>query len=1818
MTLIAHKPSLGTDIEFATLVEILRWRALHQPEQRAYTFLIDGETEEVHLTYRELDQLARRIGAQLQTRVAPGERALLLYPPGLEYIAAFFGCLYAGVIAVPAYPPHPSRLERTFPRLRAITQDAQPTLALTTSAILPMAEALFNMVEDAQSLRWLSTDDDDQAWAETWKPPVLDTNTLAFLQYTSGSTATPRGVTLTHGNLLHNLTLIHHGFEASTATRGVIWLPPYHDMGLIGGILEPLHGGFPVTLLSPIAFLQSPFRWLQAISRNQATISGGPNFAYDLCVRKISPEQRATLDLSSWELAFNGAEPINLRTLDQFAATFAPCGFRPEAFYPCYGLAEATLIVSGGKKDRLPNVQHFYGTALENNQVHNVAAAQENTRPLVGCGQSLLDQTIEIVNPTTLVKCASEEVGEIWVSGPSIAQGYWNRPAETHTTFQAYLADSGLGPFLRTGDLGFLKDDELFVTGRLKDLIIIRGRNHYPQDIELTVEQSYPQLRSGCGAAFSMEVGGEERLVVVQEVERHFRDTSLDDAIQAIRRAVAEQHEVQVYGVVLIRIGSIPKTSSGKIQRHACKADFLEGKLEIIGSSLLETASSSTDELYLVREALLIAAPETMPPLLESYLREQVASTLGLNPSMLDLHQPLSTFGLDSLMAIELQHRLETDLGALCPMESFLQEPSIAQLAAELLPQLTTQEAVAQIVPAPAPVSSELPLSYGQRALWFLHQLAPHSAAYNIASAVRIHSGLDIPALHRAFQKLVDRHPALRTTFAAHSLEPVQQIHDQEAVHFQEVDASEWSEKLLNAYLVEEAQRPFDLTQGPLFRVYRLTRPAGESVLLLAVHHIIADFWSMAVLMQELGQLYSAEQSGKPANLTPLALSYTDYGHWQAETLTGPTGDRLWTYWQQQLSGAPTVLDLPTDRPRPTIQSFRGAAQAFTLNQELTRQLKQIAQAEGATLYMTLLAAFQVLLYRYTHQEDILVGSPAAGRNRAQLAELVGYFVNPLVLRATLSGDLRFKDFLGQVRHTVLAALEHQDYPFPLLVERLQPMRDASRSPLFQVMFALEKAYGRSQSGVPLFVQGQAGARLDLGGLELESLPLEQQAVQFDLMLMMEEAGESLSASLQYNTDLFEATTIARMIDVFQVLLKNIVAQPEHRIGSLPLLPEDQYRQGVMAWNNTQAPYPQALCLHHLFEAQVERTPQATALIFEDQRLTYRDLNQRANQLAHRLQRLGVGPEVLVGICMERSVNLVVGLLAVLKAGGAYVPLDPAYPQERLALMLDDTQVTVLLTQSSMMGQMPQGKAQVLCLDTDGQAIAAESQANPSGNADATNLAYVLYTSGSTGRPKGVAITQRSVVAMIAWAQTIFSLEDLTGVLASTSVCFDLSVFELFVPLSWGGTVILAQNLLQLPALPAAQEVTLINTVPSVMAELLRLGQLLASVRVVNLAGEPLPGQLVQQLYQQETVQRVYNLYGPSEDTTYSTAALIGREDEATPSIGRPIANTQAYVLNAWLQPMPWGTPGELYLGGDGLARGYLNRPNLTAERFIPNPFAQEGRIGSRLYKTGDWVCYLQDGRLKYLQRADQQVKLRGFRIELREIEMVLTQHPAVREAAVLAREDQPGDKRLVAYVVPGEELHLKQNGQTSAVQQAFIHELRQYLKQKLPDYMVPSTWMLLEIMPLTPNGKLDRRALPVSDQTRPLLEQAFVAPRTLLEERLAGIWADVLRVDRVGVYDNFFELGGHSLLATQVVSRVREAFGVEPPLHTLFEGPTVAQLAQLLDQNPATPDRTKAPLIRARQRNNTDPQQVLSEIELLSESEAQQLLQQKKRERGL
>jgi amino acid adenylation domain-containing protein len=1055
---------------------------------------------------------------------------------------------------------------------------------------------------------------------------------------------------------------------------------------------------------------------------------------------------------------------------------------------------------------------------------------------------------------------------------------------------------------------------------------------------------------------------------------------------------------------------------------------------------------------------------------------------------------------------------------------------------------------------APKKESDPALLSFGQERLWFLDQMEPDSSVYNIPIGLRFGGPLNVPVLQRCLNEVLRRHESLRTGFKEVEGQLVQVIQPVTSLEMPLVDLRSLPKPERKAkarrLCTEEARCPFDLTRDLLLRARLFRLSEADHILLLNMHHIASDGWSVGVLARELSSLYEAFVEGRPSPLPDLSVQYVDFAVWQREWLQGDVLEKQIDYWRKQLEGAPTLLELPTDHPRPPVQTYRGALMQWEFPKPLLVALQDLSRREGATLFMTLLASFQTLLHRYTSSDEILVGSPIAGRNWTAIEPLIGFFVNTLVLRGDLSGNPSFRTFLGRTRAAALGAYAHQDVPFEKLVEELRPERNLSNSPFFQVMFV---------------VQNSPWEAAELVDLEVTPMPIDDGTSKFDLTFFVEERGEALHAGVRYNTDLFEAETIRRMLGHYQTILEGIVANPDQRLSELPLLTSAERHQVLYGWNATAAPFPAERCIHELFEEQAAKTPDAVAVVFEDAEVSYGELNARANRLAHHLRGLGVKPDDRVAIAVERSIEMVVALLGTLKAGGAYVPLDPAYPQERLAFMLKDSAPVALLTQAAVLAKLGGILAgiSVLALDAGEWAWRECSPLNPDPGAmglTPSHLAYVIYTSGSTGTPKGVMVEHTNICNYLTWATGRYGG---IGAVVSSSLSFDATATSLYIPLLSGHTVSLLQETTELDGLYERflkhEGSGLIKITPSYLDA---LGQRLAAHRgfsaqsLLVVGGESLSSSTVELWRRLQPHLRMINEYGPTETAVGCVIYDIPSEQKASGPvpIGKPIANTRIYILDGGGEPVPVGVTGEIYIGGIGVARGYLNRPELTAERFLPDPFACEaGHAGARMYRTGDLGRWLPDGTIEFLGRNDHQVKIRGFRVEVGEIEARLLNYPGLREAVVLVREDHPGEKRLVAYVVGKADL--------SAT------TLRAHLASALPEYMVPPAYVRLEALPLTPNGKLDRKALPPPDVSAPEADAASLAPRTPTEEALARIWCEALNLSQPGLHENFFELGGHSLLAVRVIARINDTLKVRLGIPEFFLNPTIERLARVVEQ---------------------------------------------------
>ena len=1322
----------------------------------------------------------------------------------------------------------------------------------------------------------------------------------------------------------------------------------------------------------------------------------------------------------------------------------------------------------------------------------------------------------------------SNHIGEIAIKSRYMSPGYWRKPDLTRATFITDPQDEGERIY-RTGDLGYLQPDGcLVVTGRNDFRVKIRGFRIEVAEIELAM-RGLSKVKEAAVVAHE-DQRGEKQLVayVVPEPEQVPTTSELRDFLK-------DKLPDYMVPSAFVMLGALPLTPNGKLDRLALPAPDL--------------ARPELDTDYV--------APRNA---IEEQLVGIWVEVLGV--TRVGVHDDFFELGGHSLRATQLVSRVREVFQVELPLLSLFEEPTIAGLAERI--EEARRGAQGLTAPPLVPTSRDvrLPLSFSQQRMWLLDQLEPGSPTYHISHALRLSGTLDTEALNRSLKEIVSRHEALRTTFTAVDGEPVQVISPaiDTKLSVEDLGGLPQAEREAEAkrLALEEKHRPFDLERGPVFRARLLQLGEEEHVLLISMHHIVSDGWSMGVFWRELGALYEAFSRGGPSPLPELPIQYADYALWQRQWLRGETLDEQLVYWKDQLAELPT-LELPTDHPRPAVQAHRGARQELVLPESLTQALKVLSRQEGTTLFMVLLGALQVLLSRYSGQEDIAIGTPIAGRTRVETEELIGFFVNTLVMRTDLSGDPSFREVLSRVREVALGAYDHQDLPFEKLVEELQPERDLSRVPLSQVFFALQN--------VPQDT-------LKLPDLVLEQQKVESGTVKYDLSFFLSEEEQGLKGRLVYNAHLFDDATIERMLGHLHTLLKGIVEDPDRHLSELPLLDEAERHQLLFDWNETAIEYPRDRCVHELFEEQVERTPDAVAVVFEEQQLTYRELNRRANQLAHHLRALGVGPEVLVCICVERSLEMAVGLLGILKAGGTYVPLDPSSPATRLKFVLGDTRAPVLLTQERLVDRLPDKHgAEVVRLDADWPLIARNTEKNFTSRATTRNLAYAIYTSGSTGQPKGVMIEHRALTSYVAAAIAAYEMTASDHVLQFASLSFDASVEEIFLTLTRGGTLVLrsermVDSMQRFVSECTERAISVLDLPTAFWHELVLAFEseglaLPPSVRLVIIGGEKALAERVAQWYahtaQTARPPRLVNTYGPTEATVVATACELRPEANhslATRSevpIGRPLGNARVYILDRSLNPLPIGVPGELHVGGSGLARGYINRPELTSERFIPDLFSDAPE--ARLYKTGDIARWRSDGNIEFLGRVDDQVKIRGFRVEPAEVEAVLGQHPTLRGNAVLARMDAFGDERLVAYVVPH-----RRPAPTA-------RELGGYLKERLPEYMVPSAFVVLDSLPLTPSGKVDRRSLPVSGLSDIRAENVYAEPRTPAEEQLVEIWQEVLGLERIGIHDDFFELGGHSLLAVRVVTRLNRYFGVELPLRALFEDPTIEGLALAITQ---------------------------------------------------
>jgi amino acid adenylation domain-containing protein len=1685
--------------EITTIRELIDRMALTHPEG---AFLISPETGRT-LTFQGLQEQSRLLSARLfEAGLEQGDKVAFLLDNGLFTAELFLGTMYGGLVSVPL-------------NVRAGVSQLAFTLDHSDAKVVFVGEAYGAMLKEImahvrRAVEVISIGAD--GWAVSGKTPSpakelgqVKSEDAALLMYTSGSTGQPRAGVHTHATVLAHGRNSVCSHQLTAADRSLLVLPMYHINAECVTLVPTLMSGGSVVV--PAHFAVNQFwDWLDDYHCTWSALV--PTIISQL------------LDWKDPKAASRQAAFARIRFLRSSSAPLSPSLHREFL-----------------DKFKLPLIQAM-GCTEGGNVFSNPVPPGVNK---IGSPGLPWGFEARIVNREG-TDLPTGEPGEVLLRGPAMMKGYYKDPVAT----AAALDSEG---WLHTGDLAYRDEDGyFFVVGRSKELIIKGGMNIAPKQIDEVLE-SHPAVKEAAAVGVPDRYVGEDLVAFV------------------VFRAGKSCEERELLSFCESRLGhfktptrihfvqDLPKGPSGKVQRLRLVE---EAARPAVARTVSLESGTSQPALKISDESIEAAIAGTWAELLAQPKIDAAANFFAL--------------GGHSLLAIQCISRLREKVPVMLSLSDFFENATVAEQAALVRKRMVSAPAPESGERGPIQVYSQpipprdrtlpCPLSPAQKRVWFFKQLAPDVPLYNESEAVGLKGELNVDALERALNVVVTRHEILRSTIHDINGQPVAVVLENWPLKLKRVDLGGMvpaQRKMeVERLLIDEPRRPYELETEPGIRATLLRLGPQEHVLILLMHHLVCDWSSEGVLWREMSAAYRAYCRGEPLELAPLPIQHGDYAAWQQQHLTETTFANDLAFWEENLRGAPELLELPTDRPRPPAISYRGARQRFRIAPSLAGALRECSRREKVSLFTVFTAALDALFHRYTGQEDILLGIPLSDRERPEMQSMIGFLLHTQVLRTRLTGDMTFGQLLAPVQKGVLDLYSHSAVPFDQVVSKLRPKRNLSYSPLFQVMINWRD-------------RDQLLSFIGMEKLEVESLLAESRTSKFDLTVMLTDGGDEIWMEMEYNTDLFDDARIERMAGHYQTLLEAVAANPDRRIAELPLLTEAERHKLLVEWNNTSVDFQDKRCVHQLVEAQAQLTPDGMAVVLDGRQLTYRELDARANQLARHLHSLGVGPESLVGLCVERSLEMVIGLLGILKAGGAYVPLDPTYPKERLAFMLEDSAAPVLLTQASLAQMFPTQQTRMVRLDSDWGQIAREADTAILSGVTSQHPAYVIYTSGSTGKPKGVMIPHQAAVNFLRSMREAPGLTAQDTMLAITTLCFDIAGLELWLPLSVGARIVIAKRETTMDGQALAAmldecEATMMQATPSTWRMLLTSGWKGNPRLRILCGGEPWPRELARQLL--ERCESLWNMYGPTETTIWSAACKVSQGEDVL--IGSPIANTQLYVVDRNLQPVPVGVAGELCIGGDGLARGYLKRPELTAEKFPPDPFS--GKPGARIYKTGDLVRFKGDGKIEFLGRMDHQVKIRGFRIEIGEIEAALNRHPGVKTAAVTARDDSAGGKRLVAYVAPKHD-HDGMDDPKSAGGK-LISSLRDWLKSKMPEYMVPSDFVLLEAMPLTPNGKIDRKALPAPDLVRAESSSSYVAPRSPTEQLLSEIWARELGLEKAGVNDNFFDIGGHSLLLVRVQASLCKALNAKVSIVEMFQYPTIRSLASHLDQPSAKPER--------------------------------------------
>ncbi|MDQ0497108.1 non-ribosomal peptide synthetase, partial [Paenibacillus brasilensis] len=1763
-----HDQRWNLDIPIASFIETCR----QFPEKELFTFEKEGQSPRL-LTGNTLLHQVQTMGNVLLKELNAQERVLLVFPQGLEYISSMLACFYTNIVAIPTPITDSEPDEKIIEKMMPIYKDSQAVCIITNTDF----KAFFQTRPEFRSIRILNIDEISQedAVGVDIRMRMPAPEDVALLMYTSGSTSLPKGVIVSHKCLMNQAKAEQWRIDRNS--RVVSWMPQFHAFGLHNNILVPLLNGASSVILPPEGFAKNPEHWIQMIDKYQATHTAAPNFAFDYCCSTLDIASIKEYSLHHLQAIICAGEPIRKETYENFIDAFRTLGLQEDIFCPLLGLSELCPVASikPGQSMRFLNLDI---PSLEQRRVQ-YTDEKNKSKSVVSCGEIEDPTQIRIVHPESHTLCSPEEIGEIWIKSERMAEGYLNRKEETSSTFEAALSNTKEGVFFRTGDLGFIADNHVYVIGREKEVIIIHGKNHHPVDIEWTIKKNMPELTLPI-AVFSSEMNGQEKVIVIQEIETPLQEQEYKRLVESILNAVSETHQLEIYDIFLLHKGSIPKTGSGKIQRKICRSAYIKQELQALYQY---RSASSTSRSNIINAVPLVQSK------IQEYMVQFLCRELNLEHGKMDLNKNLHGYGIDSILVMKLIRGLEKSYPIKVKAREILENPTIQLLSAYLAQKVEADKSVVQVKTETIPHSFRRnPLSEVQKGLWLLHKISPEMNAYNVPICLRFNTKIEIESVQQAFYIVLEQHPILKSVIEEENGNPYQNFQPTQPLHVYVEDISTLEEEEIIPSIRNKAKQPFVLEQDPLMRVYLMSRSEQEHFILVVIHHIIFDGSSFVIFIQSFLDAYKDLVQGKRPAVLPPAASYSDFVEWEQTMLASAEGEKYRSYWKQQLSGALPTLELPYDRSGFLVPSVEAQTYTKRLPLEWVRRVKSFAQAQYTSLSTVLLSMYMVLLNQYSEQEDIIVGMPVMVRPEQRFDQLIGYFVNMLPIRSRMSATETFLDFMKKLQTTVADGMDHASYPFPALVRELNVPRTQTSSPVFQATFSYQN-----------FLQTSSFQQLCKSYKNIffvEWVEDIHQEGEYELVLELQEQEEEMVLNIKYRSNLFDDTTIVQMAERYIGLAEAIMNHPTWALEEHSLLLQEEKDIILHDWNATEASYPDK-CLPELFAKQARKTPEAIAVVYEGESLTYRELKEKSTLLALYLQKHGVTPDTLVGICMERSIDMVIGLLGILMAGGAYVPLDPDYPEDRLEYMLQDSNASLVITQSGLLEKVSRlagSNVSCIVLDKDWDHLKSDVKARKTLKREVQphHLAYVIYTSGSTGKPKGVMIPHKALTNFLVSMGEKPGLTEQDKLLAVTTYCFDIAGLELYLPLIKGAECYICSSKNTKDAERLKQEIqriqpTIMQATPVTWTMLFQAGWKNEENMKVLCGGEALSETLKSYFVHNNC--DAWNMFGPTETTIWSTMQTIAADKPVT--IGKPIANTQIYILDKRLRPVPVGLPGELFISGSGLARGYWNQPVLTAEKFIDNPF----NPGTKLYRTGDLCRWLSDGSIEYVGRMDYQVKIRGFRIELSEVESQVRAYPGMDECVVVAKE-QGGHKQLVAYCLL--------NNSEAGKSRFDPKEVRDYLKAFLPYYMIPAFFIELDKLPLTPNGKIDRKELMNRRIGLATTARKIHLPQSDVEHKVLTIWKKLLDVDDLSTDDAFFDVGGNSFSAAEMIGTINEMLGCDISVTALFKYPTVKELSAYIteakseevafaSEEPDTPEQSDTP-----EQTDTDENTALPEMD--------------------